>query len=110
MPAAVAGNPRELSRSPSAPRSSTQRIGADVAEAQQSYRRGSALRPGEWNNLEIEVRGQTYAVRLNGFETARFTNSDRKRGLPAKPGGSSGYGGLQSRNSPVEYRAVRISR
>lgn len=81
-------------------------LGPDAG--QQAYRRGSALQPGEWNDLEVEVAGQDYAVRLNGFETTRFTNTDPARGLPAGQAGSSGYVGVQSHNSPVEFRAIRI--
>ena len=80
----------------------------DVPEAEQSYRRGSPLRPGEWNDLEVEVRGQTYVARVNGVRTAHYTNPDPRRGLPAKARGSSGFVGLQSHNSPVEFRAIRI--
>src|SRR5204863_10158150 len=50
----------------------------------QTYQRGSALQPGEWNDYEIKAAGDTYDVRLNGFQTAHFTNNDPARGLPAK--------------------------
>lgn len=74
----------------------------------QQYRRGSPLQPGEWNDYEIEVSGQTYSARLNGFETTRFTNTDPTRGLPASHDPNSGFIGVQSHNSPVSFRAIRI--
>jgi len=75
---------------------------------QQACRRGSPLQPGEWNDYEIEVAGQTYTARLNGFETTTFTNPDPTRGLPANQDPTSGYIGVQSHNSPVSFRAIRI--
>src|SRR5262249_12834062 len=43
---------------------------------QQTYARGSSLRPGEWNDYEIAVTGDAYQVSLNGLQTANFTNND----------------------------------
>ena len=50
-----------------------------------SYHRGSTLQPGEWNDYEIEVSGNAYTVRLNGFETSAFLNNDPNRGLHRAP-------------------------
>lgn len=79
---------------------------------QQVYRRGSALAPGEWNDYEIDVTGDTYVVRLNGYETARFTNTDAGRGRPASTDPRSGYVGIQNHPLPgrVSFRAVRVKR
>lgn len=77
---------------------------------QQIYRRGSALEPGEWNDYEIAVTGDTYIVRLNGYETSTFTNTDATRGLPSGSDPLSGFVGLQTHPAPgrVSFRAVRI--
>jgi choline dehydrogenase-like flavoprotein len=76
----------------------------------QTYNRGSALEPGEWNDYEVEVVGDTYTVRLNGYETATFTNTDAARGLPSSSDALSGFVGLQNHPVPgrVSFRAVRI--
>jgi hypothetical protein len=50
------------------------------------------VRTDDWNELEVEVRGDEYLVRLNGAETCRFTNTDEWRGKPASEGG--GYVGI----------------
>lgn len=84
--------------------------GIDVGQAagQQDYRRGSALQPGEWNDLEIEVQGDTYTARLNGYQTTTFTNKDPNRGLPPQAGPNSGFIGLQEHTGLVSFRAIRI--
>src|SRR5207249_3421380 len=53
-------------------------IGSEAGK--QQYRRGSALQPGEWNDLQIDVIGDTYSVTLNGFQTTSFINKDTSRG------------------------------
>lgn len=77
-------------------------------QGQQTYARGSALQPGEWNDYEIRVAGDTYTVVLNGFQTTAFTNTDARRGLPAGPGTGSGYIGLQTHTGAVAFRAIQI--
>jgi hypothetical protein len=75
----------------------------------QEFDRAPPLHAGQWNHFEIEVTGQTYAVRLNGRQTTKFVNRDPKRGLPATLDSDSGYIGLQSyRDSRVGFRNVRI--
>ena len=75
---------------------------------QQIYARGSALQPGEWNDYEIQVVGDTYDVRLNGFQTSHFSNNDATRGLPANMDPLSGYVGVQTHTGSVSFRAIRI--
>jgi len=75
---------------------------------QQIYARGSALQPGEWNDYEIQVAGDTYDVRLNGFQTAHFINNDPTRGLPVNLDPLSGYIGVQTHTGAVSFRAIRI--
>jgi choline dehydrogenase-like flavoprotein len=83
-------------------------IGAAVGE--QQYQRGSALQPGEWNDLEIEVNADTYTVTLNGYQTAMFTNKDVNRGRPAGGIPPSGYLGLQEHTGAVAFRAIRVKK
>jgi choline dehydrogenase-like flavoprotein len=83
-------------------------IGPAVGE--QQYQRGSALQPGEWNDLEIEVVADIYTVTLNGYQTVTFTNKDANRGRPAGRNPASGYLGLQEHTGAVAYRAIRIKK
>ena len=53
---------------------------------------------GEWQLLEIDVRGSDLVVRLNGTEVNRAGNI----------GNSPGYIGLQAETGTVEYRAIAI--
>jgi hypothetical protein len=83
-----------------------------AAAGTQVYQRGSALEPGEWNDYEIAVTGDSYTVKLNGYQTATFTNTDATRGLPASSDPLSGFVGLQNHPVPggVSFRAVRIKK
>jgi hypothetical protein len=75
---------------------------------QQIYARGPALQPGEWNDYEIRVVGETYDVWLNGSHTAHFNNNDPARGRPANLDPLSGYIGVQTHTGAVSFRAIRI--
>lgn len=75
---------------------------------QQQYTRGSPLQPGEWNDLEIRVQGDTYEVLLNGFLTTTFANTDGTRGRSALQDPLSGFIGLQTHTGAVSFRSVRI--
>jgi hypothetical protein len=85
-------------------------IDIGAAAGDQSYHRGSALEPGEWNDYEITVQGNAYTVRLNGYQTSTFTNTDPGRGLPVSSDPNSGFVGLQNHPAPgrVSFRAVRV--
>ncbi|HEY5987110.1 MAG TPA: family 16 glycoside hydrolase, partial [Streptosporangiaceae bacterium] len=48
-----------------------------------------------WNQYRIEVRGDVFAVNLNGIDTAQYTNTDPHRGQANGPT----YVGLQSPSS-----------
>ena len=74
----------------------------------QTYSRGSALRPGAWNDLEITVSGDSFAVRLNDHVTSVFANADPTRGVSARHDPSSGFIGLQQHTGNVSFRAVRL--
>lgn len=78
---------------------------------EQDYHAGPALVPGAWNDLEIEVRGQTYNVWLNGQQTTSFINVDPLLGVSAAEDSSSGYIGIQSiwfNPGHVDFRNIRI--
>jgi choline dehydrogenase-like flavoprotein len=75
---------------------------------QQTFARGSSLQPGEWNDCEVKVAGDTYTIALNGFQTAIFTNNDPTRGRAASQDPLSGFIGLQSHTGAVSFRAVRV--
>src|SRR5262245_18962113 len=83
-------------------------IDVGLAAGQQAYARGSALQPGEWNDYEIQVAGDTYTVLLNGFRTTSFTNTAGQRGVPASRDLTSGFIGLQTHTGAVAFRAVQI--
>jgi choline dehydrogenase-like flavoprotein len=74
---------------------------------QQTFARGSSLQPGEWNDYEIKVVGDTYTALLNGFQTTAFTNNDMTRGRAASQDPLSGFIGLQTHTGAVSFRAVR---
>jgi choline dehydrogenase-like flavoprotein len=80
-------------------------IGAGAG--QQTFARGSSLQPGEWNDYEIKVAGDSYTITLNGFQTATFTNNDLTRGRAASQDPLSGFIGLQSHTGAVSFRAIR---
>jgi Domain of Unknown Function (DUF1080)/GMC oxidoreductase len=63
-----------------------------------------------WNQYRIEVRGNLFAVNLNGVDTARYTNPDANRGqfLPNQPT----FVGLQSYSNfsfTTAFRNIRIT-
>ena len=69
---------------------------------------------GPWclgNDLEIEVVGDTYTVRLNGQQTTRFTNPESRRGKSPSDDPRFGYIGLQTypfNPGQVDFRNIRI--
>jgi hypothetical protein len=84
-------------------------IGTDMGE--QAYQRGQDLRPGEWNDLEIEVLGETYTVWLNGQQVTNFTNPDPHRGRSPSEDPLFGYIGVETNPfnpGHVDFRAIRI--
>lgn len=61
----------------------------------------SLLKPGEWNRLRIEAKGDTFTVWLNGQQVSRYTDAKyRDRG----PIGLQVHAGLLMK---VEFRDVR---
>jgi len=83
-------------------------IPTGAAPGGQSYQRPTPLIPGQWTDYEIEVRGDTYTVRINGTQTSVFTNTDTWRGKPATADPASGFLGLQAHTGKVAFRRIRI--
>ena len=75
---------------------------------QQRYARGSSLQPGEWNDYEIRVLGNSYETLLNGFRRQLSTMPTPARGRSAAQDPLSGFVGLQTHTGAVSFRAVRI--
>ncbi len=75
-------------------------IPAGDSPGNQRRPQSAEFKSGDWNELEVEARGNEYTVRLNGVETARFTNSDEWRGKPARSGEDAGYVGILAGGSP----------
>jgi hypothetical protein len=63
--------------------------------------------PGQWNDYEIRVVGQTYDVTLNGVAVTHFENPDPNRGMPTKPDAPS-FIGLQTHTGRVAFRNLQI--
>jgi hypothetical protein len=73
----------------------------------------AARRLGEWNRLEIRLKGPSLLVRLNGRTLHELDldteTSDKGKGrLPLAQRPRSGLIGLQSHGSAVEFRRVRL--
>jgi 3-keto-disaccharide hydrolase len=74
-------------------------------------KRGHAKPPGEWNALEIRAEGPKVRVELNGVVIVDEVDlADRTEALAKHPGirRRSGFIGLQSHESPVQFRNIRI--
>ena len=86
-------------------------IPVGTGAGEQDYQRGHDLQPGAWNDLEIEVVGDTYTVRLNGQQTTTFTNPDPRRGQPPSKDPLFGYIGVHTNPfnpGHVDFRAIRL--
>jgi hypothetical protein len=64
--------------------------------------------PAEWNALVITVRGQHYAVRMNGELASELANRDRVRGLPSTPQVPSFIALGLSPGSRIAFRRIGI--
>jgi hypothetical protein len=86
-------------------------IPTGTGPGEQDYQRGHDLQPGAWNDLEIEVVGDTYTVRLNGQQTTTFTNLEPRRGQPPSEDPLFGYIGVHANPfnpGHVDFRAIGI--
>jgi hypothetical protein len=70
-------------------------------EEAQAKRAGELLKPGDWNRIRVQAKGDTFTVWLNGEQVSQFT-SDKYR--EAGPIGLQIHGGVQMK---VEFRDLR---
>jgi hypothetical protein len=77
---------------------------------QQNYQNHSNLAADQWHRYVIEVKGQDYAVRLNGREATHFRRAptDIVRGNAPSVDPKSGFIGLQTHTGNVAFANVRI--
>jgi len=66
-------------------------------------RAGDLLRPGDWNHIRVEARGDTFTVWLNGEQVSRYTDPTY---AAAGPIGLQIHAGLAMK---VEFRAIRVA-
>lgn len=83
------------------------KTGAIYNEAAQTITPVAAKAVGEWNEYEIQAKGQTYTVKLNGKLVTTFNNQDPMRGQ-AGSSASPSYIGLQAHSGRVAFRKIRI--
>jgi hypothetical protein len=70
-------------------------------EAARATRAADLLKPGEWNRIRVEARGDTFTVWLNGEQVSRYTDATYKEPGPI---GLQIHGGLVMK---VEFRDLR---
>lgn len=87
---------------------SIHRTGAIFNEPDQHITPHPARPAAEWNEFDITVRGQHYAVRLNGRLVTTFLNGDLNRGLPSLPSMPTFIGLQVSPGSRVAFRNIRM--
>lgn len=89
------------------------RTGAFYDQAGQTLTQKPALPPGQWNELEIRVQGQSYAAFLNGDQVSAFDfppGSDPAhpdRGLPSTAA-QPRFVGLQAHTGRILFRRIRL--
>jgi choline dehydrogenase-like flavoprotein len=78
---------------------------------QQQYHRANALRPGNWNLLEVWTVGNSIRVFVNGQLTSSYENTDAYRGQPTSAADPfAGFLGLQSHTGRTAFRRIRVMR
>jgi choline dehydrogenase-like flavoprotein len=82
--------------------------GAIYNEPGQTLTLQPAKAPGQWNEYEIRVQGDSYTVFLNGAQVTQFNNPHAGRGL-ASTAQAPSYFGLQTYpGQHVQFRNIRI--
>jgi hypothetical protein len=84
-----------------------QTMGSVTEPKEQNYHRGQ-IRVNDWNDLEVQVAGDVYTVKLNGQVTSTFTNHDAYRGKSPAQDPESGFIGLQVHTGRVAFRNIRV--
>jgi hypothetical protein len=84
------------------------KTGAIFNQPDQRLRPRAAHPPAEWNEFEITVQGDRYAVELNGEVVSSFVNPDPTRGVPSRPGAPSFIGLHLYPGARVAFRNIRI--
>jgi choline dehydrogenase-like flavoprotein len=95
----------ELGRPDGAPE---HRTGAIYGQADQIFNQQPARPPGEWNEFEIQVEGQSYTVHLNGAQVSQFENHQSGRG-GLDTGAQPTFIGLQAHTGRVSFRNIRVA-
>ena len=75
-------------------------VGSYPEEAR-ATRAAELLKPGEWNRIRVEAKGDTFTVWLNGVQVSQYTNAKYKDPAPI---GLQIHGGLVMK---VEFRDLR---
>jgi len=70
-------------------------------EEARATRAAELLKPGEWNRIRVEAKGDTFTVWLNGEQVSRYTSPAHKEPAPI---GLQIHGGLVMK---VEFRDLR---
>jgi hypothetical protein len=76
---------------------------AGYPEEARAPRAGELLKPGEWNRIRVEARGDTFTVWLNGEQVSRYTTAAHREPGPI---GLQVHAGLPMK---VEFRDVRAA-
>lgn len=85
-----------------------QSTGAIYNQPNQTLTQQPARPVGEWNEFEIQVKGQIYTVFLNGTQVTKFTNTDPSRGLPGTAADPSFIGLQTYPGFRMAYRNIRF--
>jgi hypothetical protein len=78
------------------------------APGAQSHVNDASVKLDDWNDLELDLVADVYTVRINGQETARFTNLDDYRSKPASAGSNAGFIGFLIRRGAIAFRRVMV--
>ena len=70
-------------------------------EEARATRAAELLKPGEWNRIRVEAKGDTFTVWLNGEQVSRYTSAAHENPAPI---GLQIHGGLVMK---VEFRDLR---
>jgi len=74
----------------------------------QLHEESAESRTDDWNELEVEIEGNCYAVTLNGKSTSRFVNVDSYRGKSTEDDSDSGFVGLLHRKGRIHLKDVEF--